>query len=325
MRSTLRWTLAIVLLAALAGGCGKKANDPLSPAAGGSAAGGSGGGASASADRAGASSAIASTPQLVEDGIFEAADQGTLGGMPGTLAAIRPVVYWRTINHVDRNFDIAFGDNDESGRPTTAVVTVEKFLTGSFNILAGPPPATLEVADSAQLSVIRKPLADHWVRRVLLQRVPLGGDAEDLDPHRGWRVVGSSGVDVTSRNATTHIVSLRVQAGPLDTLITDPLAFFRLRRMLRFDVADSVELTVRTLRNDDVVVLMFRGLRTAFRNNGDNTYTRVWRTPPISGVVHLGVNAFSRGTLFDDASPYDSEAWLLPYVVRPTMMAEYMP
>ena len=110
-----------------------------------------------------------------------------------------------------------------------------------------------------------------------------------------------------------------------DTVVTDPLAFFRLKRLLKFDVVDSVKLTVTTGRNDDVVVLIHRGLRFMFRNNGDNTYTGIWRAPRLAGLNHIGVNAFSHGTLFDDALPYDSQAWILPYIVHPMELAEYMP
>ena len=42
----------------------------------------------------------------------------------------------------------------------------------------------------------------------------------------------------------------------------------------------------------------------------------------LAGVHHLGVNALSRGAIFDDRAPYDSQAWILPYVVRPTELAD---
>ena len=37
--------------------------------------------------------------------------------------------------------------------------------------------------------------------------------------------------------------------------------------------------------------------------------------PAQGGLRHLAVNALSHGTLFDDALPYDSKAWALPFVV----------
>jgi len=140
---------------------------------------------------------------------------------------------------------------------------------------------------------------------------------------RRWRIVANSGVKVTSRPATTQIVSLRFQAEGLDTTITDPLAFHRLRRVLRFERDDSVTVTATTLRNDDVVVIQHRDRKLRFHNNGDNTYTGVFRAGILLGLRHAGVNAVSHGTLFDDEAAYDSQAWILPYIVRPTELADY--
>jgi len=108
-------------------------------------------------------------------------------------------------------------------------------------------------------------------------------------------------------------------------VITDPLAFFRLRRLMKFDAGEQVTLIVTTGRNDDVVVLLRGRLRAKFTNNGDNTYTAEWRAPLLGGVQHVGVNALSHGTLYDDEAPYDSKAWIVPYLVNPTELAEFIP
>src|SRR5262249_52751827 len=157
----------------------------------------------------------------------------------------------------------AFADTDSTGHPTTAVVTIRKQLTGRFNILVGVPGSDTTGLDSTT-RVVHKPLEDHWVRRVLLKRVAV---AEDDRPR--WRFAATSGVKVTSKNATTHIVSLRVQSGTLDVTITDPLQFFRLRQILQITPQTDVTLTATTERNDDVVVLMHRDRRFRFHNNGD--------------------------------------------------------
>jgi hypothetical protein len=95
--------------------------------------------------------------------------------------------------------------------------------------------------------------------------------------------------------------------------------------VLHFDRDDSVTVTATTLRNDDIVVIQHRHRRLRFHNNGDNTYTGVFRAAFLARVNHAGVNALSRGTLFDDEEPYDSQAWILPYVVRPTVLAGDLP
>jgi hypothetical protein len=319
MKATFRFAIALFIVAGLSSGCGKKTSTPLSPV-GASSSGGSSG--TPANDQAEASSAMAAAPELIEDGVFESPDQGTLPSGPGGFAAIRPLMYWRNITSVDRSFEFAFADTDTTGRPTTAIVTFHKLLKGTFNIATGPRPE-VAASDSMRLLIVRKPLADHWVRRVLLKRVR--GDGDNDDRNRRWRIAASSGVEVTSRSATTKILSLKIATADRETTVTDPLAFFRLRQFMAFDAGDSVRLTVTTGRNYDVVVLMSRGLRAMFHNNGDNTYTGVWRSPFWRGVNHLGVNAFSHGTLFDDTLPYDSQAWILPFVVRPTMLANFIP
>ena len=287
-----------------------------------------------SLDQARVASVVAIEPEVVEDGQFESADITSLGAGPGAtgaLAAINPLRFWRVITRVERSFEFAFADSDSTGRPTTAFVTVHKSLAGHFNILTGAPRGDSTALDSS-VSIIRKPLADHWVRRILLKRVPASDSTRGM-----WRVVATSGVRITSRSATTQITSLRFQTAGLDTTLTDPLHFFYLRRILKLEPGTPVTLTVTTLKNDDVVVMCRSGHRFRFHNNGDNTYTGVWQVPdlrtgngPRPGpdrppIFHFGVNALSHGTLFDDQAPYDSQAWVLPVVLAPDQVADALP
>jgi hypothetical protein len=316
MRPTRASALALLLLTGLLAGCSKN-NNPANPLA-------TGAGTTPSSDQALVTSAIAASPQAIEDGLADADFQTTLDSPTGVAAAIQPITYWRTITRRDRTFEFQFGDNDANGKPTTAFVTIHKLLVGQFNILVGTPDLGGEppISDRA---VIHKPLEDHWVRRVTLKRVRLEGDTGDPV----WRIVAISGVKVTSKDATTNIMSLRIQAADLDTTIFDPLAFQRLRRVLRFDAGTKVLLTVTTGRNDDVVVLHHRDRRFRFHKNGDNTYTGAWTTgtgAPFPGLQHVGINALSHGTLFDDKAPYDSQSWIFPYSLEPeSMMAEFLP
>ncbi|MEK7329279.1 MAG: hypothetical protein AAB113_00610 [Candidatus Eisenbacteria bacterium] len=316
MKTPHRLALTLPLLLALLAGCSGQGtlNAPNDPAAG------------TSQDQAEVASVVASNPSFVDDEVSESPDQMSLGtassgagevGMLSAEAAIRPLTFWRDIRDIERRFEFAFSDTDSTGRPTTAVVTVHKLLRGSFNILVADSVAE---GSPPEAHVIRKPLADHWVRRLLLKRVPQADSS-----HRAWRLVATSGVKITSRDAATRIESLRIQSGPLDTTIIDPLAFFRLRAILKLDPGADVRLTATTLRNDDLVLLYLRDRRFRFRNNGDNTYTAVFRAPDLMGLHHVGVNALSRGTLFDDAARYDSQSWIEPYVVRPIELADGTP
>src|SRR5439155_12148992 len=165
-------------------------------------------------------------------------------------------------------------------RPTTAMVTVRRELSGTFNIVPSVPGDST-TADTA--NVIHKPLLDHWVRYVLLKRVIYG--TSNLPR---WRFAGTSLVDVTSDVNTTHIQSVRVQTSTLDTLVADPVALFRLRQVLRFPALDSVRVTVTTNHPDDVVLLHHADHRRMFHNNGDGTYTIKFLTGPLAGWRHFG-------------------------------------
>ena len=198
---------------------------------------------------------------------------------------------------------------------TTAIITIHKRLSGSFNIV--PEPAN----EGDPRTVIRKELRDHWVRRVKLRKIR---PKIDLEADR-WRVAAVSGVKVTSPMATSEIASVHVESGAIDTVITEPLAFFNLRKILRFDDGADVTLTVTTSRSDDVVLLYRSGHREKMANNGDNTYTATFPAGDLEGWRHFGVNALSHGTLYDDEAPYDSKAWILPYVVASTPEVDTIP
>jgi len=308
---THRMLLAAPLLVLFLSGCGRS-GDVLTPSSA----------PSGSAEQASVSQELARHPELIEEAMSESPDQAAVepaagGPAAGIAAAIDPLFFWREIKRVERYYEFTFGDTDSTGRPTTAVVTIHKHLAGWFNVIAKEAGGEGEPVEGR---LVQKPLHDRWVRRLLLKRVNL----PDSD-RRPWRVAATSGVKITSRDAETRIESLRVQSGVLDTTLTDPLAFFRLRRLLKLEPEAEVTLTVATLRNDDVVILYCRDRRFRFHNNGDNTYIAMWKAAALTGVHHFGVNALDHGTLYDDEAPYDSQAWILPYVTVPTELADMAP
>lgn len=318
MKPPYRPALTVPLLIALLTGCSKQgtlSSPSADPAAG------------ASAEQAAVASSLAADPSYVDDEVSESSGQTSLtapaspaGARTANPAtAVRPLTFWRQIRGVERRFEFAFADTDSTGRPTTCVVTVRKHITGTFNLLVGDD---VPEGSPPQAHVIQKPLVDNAVRRVLLRRVRV--DGPDFE-RSAWRVVATSGVRITSRDAQTHLASLRVQSGALDTTITQPLAFFRLRRMIQLDPQADVTLTATTLRNDDVTLLYLADRRVPFHNNGDNTYSITFRVPDADGLHHVGVNALAHGTLFDDVAPYDSQSWIEPFIVHPLLLAAGTP
>ena len=322
MQARIRWCarLLFALSTALMSGCGK--GNPVAV---------TGGQTGSAVEQSRVSGTLAQTSPAFEDGLMESPDPAALrSASPGGAdALIHPLHYWRRISDVRRTFEFAFSDTDSTGRPTRAVVTIRKYLAGTFNVAFDATPGDSTRFDS--VGVVHKPLHDLWERRVLLRRVHLPAVSDDE-----WKLSAVSGAQVSSydpaRSTTGHlafgstrIVRLRIQSASGDTVIDDPLRFFLLRRIPAFGPNEDVTLTVTTMTNTDVVVLLRSGMRRRFHNNGDNTYTIFWKTSAEDGIHHIGVNALSNGTLFDDRAPYDSQAWLFPYRVKPTEVDELLP
>ncbi len=303
--------LSLLLVAAMIAGCGKTTK-PASPTGFS--------GSTAAVDMAQASDQLAAHPTLVTENlstdptatVFGPTDLDNDGWM-----RFRPLRWWRTIDSTTRSVDIVFGNPDSTGRPTTAIATVHRHLMGKFHVVIAD-----STAPDSMLRIVVKPLDDQWTRLLALRRFPprdtadLDDGHEQPDTTNHWRVVGTSGVLVTSANATVHINSIRLQAGTLDTTVTDPLQLFRLRRFPLFRSFTTVHLTVSTTHNDDIVAFYRDGDRRTFHNNGDGTYSIDFVAWDFGGLRHLGVNAFAKGTITSDTYPYDSQAWLTPFVAR---------
>lgn len=317
MRTPLQLVPLLILLPVLLAGCGT--TQPAAPVATSG---------TALLDQAEIVAVLSELPEIVEEARFEAADTTDVEDV-ATAADVEdvPLRFWRVITDVDRDFEFAFADPDSSGRPTTAVVTVRRLLTGRFNVLRG---AGGDDGTADSLYVVHKPLIDRWLRRVLLKRTSV----DDSSSGR-WRVVATSGVRITARDATSRVLGLRIQTASSDTTIVDPLAFFYLPRILVLEPGTMVKLTLTTPRSDDVVVLYCGGHRLPFQNLGDGVYAVAWPVPDLRlecpppteqlPLFHLGVNVLSHGTLFDDAAPYDSQAWILPILLGPDRLADELP
>jgi hypothetical protein len=301
-------TTLLLLLIGLVAGCGKS-GDSLAPVTSGSGS---------QVDDAAVQRQLGLHPELVDDnGLSTSSAQVSTGTAPARMASVtdrQPLFFWRTIRSIDRTFEITYADTDSTGRPTTAHVTVIRHLRGTFNVAMG------DSADGD--SVVHKPLVDRSVRHLLLKRV----HRPNADPERceGWRIAASSGLEVVSKDATTNLMSVRVQAGALDTTITNPLALFRLRQIMTLPGGADVTLTATTAAHDDVVLLYTDFVRLRFHANGDGTYTGTWQARLFDGFRHFRVNALSHGSLFDPAAPYNSEAWSLPYRVSPADPGDYI-
>jgi hypothetical protein len=323
MRATLRASLLLLLAAGALSGCSR--NNPVAtPASSGM-----------SSTQAQVTSEMTQQPGVVEDGVSDSEGESTFGATQG-LAAIDPLTFWRRFEVRRRTFEFAYSDTDSTGLPTRAVVTIRTRLQGTFNILVGTPSDSTSATVAASTSgsadasrhVIHKPLDETRVRRVLLRRAPMPRDCDDSENRdetdnvrARWRLAAVSGVEVTSKDHTTTILSVRIQSGALDTTLTDPLAFIRLRGLLKLVPDSPVTLTVKTNHTDDVVLLHHNDHRLRLKSNGDGTYSGEFRSRLfVRGLWHFGIDAIAHATLYDDQAAYDSQRWVFPYVIAPWRM-----
>jgi len=292
-----RVCLALLALAGLAlAGCGHSTGSTQATAA-----------PPTGSDQAQVASVLSDNPDYANEDLYQSQQSQAYDGASG-FAAIRPLNFWRVITNVQSTFDTQFGPPDSTGRPTTALVTIHRHLTGTFNIST----AVVTPTDTTR-SVIQKPLDDAWTRRIALVRVP-----DRMDPAiMRWRLAGTSGVVVRTRGGSTQVQSLRLTTADLDTTITDPLEMHRLRRVLLLPAGTEVTLTATTGSADDVVLFYGHDSRRRFTNNGDGTFTFHFTVGRFLGIRNIGVDALSHGTLFDDSAPYDSNAWIFGFVVMP--------
>jgi hypothetical protein len=239
-------------------------------------------------------------------------------------AAIDPALWFRWIRRHERRFTIEFTHPDTNTVQANVLVTDR--LVGTFNVVTRPDTTDGNITERRW---IRKPLADTGKRKAVFVRHRVPADSSDVDTEDGfrdgwsrWRLAAISGEEITSDGGTRAIQSVEIQAGTVDVTVTDPLALLRRGELPRIAPGTPVHVIATTGDASDVVVLYARWGRTRMRPTGvPGQFEGRFLAPSQGGLRHLAVNALSHGTLFDDALPYDSKAWALPFVVGPVPVA----
>ena len=271
-------------------------------------------------------------PEFMEEALSGSnlvmSDQPAARGAYSIEATINPVSFSRRVRVASRSFEFAFADTDSTGRPTSAILTVHKELTGTLRILAADttgsfnPPVT-----------ISKPISETWTRRLQFVR-DTSGDGDDDDDDRGhghlmtggrdggrngargrWQLVAVSAIQITTPNGEAGITSLQVQTAGSDTTLSDPLALVPVGGLPTVPAGTEVTLTATTPSADDIVLLLVGDRRIRLQSNGGGTHTGTFVVPNATGAQHFGLMVLTHDTLYDDTAPYDAETWLVPVVV----------
>lgn len=156
---------------------------------------------------------------------------------------------------------------------------------------------------------------------------------------QNWKLRGISGSELVSENCTITIDEVRIIASNGNSwTITNPMDFFTtIEEIPTFQPKDSIKVYVTLQNTNDfpekpgsTVLLRYRNDRGMHRARkslhddgiapdevaGDGVYSGMWIIGDRRGVFHAFVDVIDNGTLYDDAAPYDSRAWGIPYKVH---------
>ena len=256
---------------------------------------------------------------------------GEYGTFEKVSADLTPLRYGRFITSITRTVTLTIDSSD-----TIAVAVIDKDIVGVFKIKG--------IDGIGDTVLVEKPFNDKSKRQVVFKRVR----RESREYWTNWKPVSASLVagGTAAPNDRVTIVKVEVFLPNGDTLtVTDPTNYFlrykwiagwhRGRRDLPVLLPGQSLLTRATVNSasadTDLVSLrfgwdQFHKRRSAFHivsetNNGDGTYTRVfekaWLAHLHPGYFNAGVEAMTKGTVYDDAEAYSISWWAIPYrVVR---------
>jgi hypothetical protein len=241
-------------------------------------------------------------------------------GTPKMVGADSVKFWWRKINRVSRTINVSIYSADSAHTYPYAFVTVIDTLYGRLIIIS---------QDSTH-SLIRtiKPLTDEAVKRAYFEK-----RGTNDDPHRGWRLIGISGVLVHSfPNNTRQINSVHLLSPGYNRIFTEDsiAAIIPRESLLIFQAGDSVILIVSTGDPSDLVYLHrlpchyynCKPHRQPFHNNGDGTFTGTWiigdcLADTCDAVIrHAAIDVIKYSSIYGDSTyAYDSRIWGITYKV----------
>jgi hypothetical protein len=318
-----RFTLFAVLALPFAlVGCGN--DDVMSPTSD-PGLGGTGSGISA-ADRAAIEADIATQVEIFDDLAFEEAGEEVL---PFDTASAELSPYsegpeaedlcrrFHWFRHIRERSRVVVIRLEESDSVQKAHVNVTTKLAGSFNILvrSNDDPSL----GSMDGEWIRKPLRDIGRRHAIyLRRIDGGGGEDGKDEgltadRRGWHLAAISNHEVASPEHTANIRKLRIETrSGLAVEIDDPLELMRFPQNIPHVLTgEPIRVTAWTRDPTNAVFLYARWGRQMMRpvDGEEGAFVGMLMAPETRRFFHFGVNALTRGTLFDPRAPYDSDFW----------------
>ncbi len=247
--------------------------------------------------------------------------------------AINPLRWGRFINSITRTINVTVLPGD-----TLAYAHVTRMVSGTLKIRT-----TLDGVDT----VFTKAFTDTSGKNVVFER--RGHDTKHF--WMNWVPVATSlvvgGTDPMPANNGIQITKVQLLGGGDSITVTNPedfwlryqwipwLGFFRGHHgnVPVFMLGDSVSVSVTLLsQSSDTDMVAIRNgfglqshhflrarmtLASQSGPDGNGFYTKVYtktlRVPYTPGSFHVGIDAITRGTLYDSNAPYSASWWGVPY------------
>jgi len=253
-------------------------------------------------------------------------EEGLMDFLGKTNEQIYPFRVGHRMRLVNMNLDIEF-IND-----TTALGTMTKTFEGVLLIAA-----SYDSTSSTPDTVISKPFTSVVTRKLIFRKI-----ADTPYPMRNWVIAAISLPEGGTQSPNIDITKLTVFLPNGDTMVVESPNEYFLRRwhgwwrhipvlrrgesvMLRVELFSAYE-------EEDFVTLTYGADRfghhrakkrfelvssTPSGDGFEKVYEQTYTTHQYPGHYHAIINAMPRQVIFDDATPVESEAWGIPYVVRP--------
>jgi hypothetical protein len=279
---------------------------------------------------------VANTPETFGDA-SEAAPDYSSSVLQKTDEAISPLRWGRIITQFTKTVTTTVEPGD-----TIAIAKVENDIVGKFKVRGFKPNQT----GGNDTVTVEKPFNDKSLRYIIFKRIARSTDRYWLN----WVPVATSlvhGQTVEPVNITITKVELTLPGGKVIT-IDDPDKYFLRYRWLRIwnggndEVPEllsgdpvKLKVTVESVKKDTDLVALRYGCTVQVRNRrlmrcvsetqvGDKflrefaTGTPTLAAPVVGvsrGYFHIGIDAITKETVYDDAAPYSSSWWGVPYRV----------
>ena len=250
-------------------------------------------------------------------------------GLMDFLGKVDTEIYPFRVGHkmrlVNRNLNINFQD-------TIAYGTLTKTFEGILFIAATYDPNGIEPD-----TIIKKPFTAVVTRNIIFKKI-----ANTPYPMRNWIIAAISLPQGGTQSPNIDLMKLTAFLPNGDTIQVDSpndyyvtWRFGWWRQIPVLHRGESVMLRVELFsayEEEDFVTLTYGANRfhnhrakkifelvssTPSGNGWEKVYEQTYTTHQFPGFYHAVINAMPRQVVFDDATPVESEAWGIPYLVLP--------